>query len=187
MSVHFNCATKSGIRSASFVFAFLVVVTVPLAAQENDSADTWAAYRFLLGTWVAEGGGNPGQGSGTFSHVLDLQQRIIVRRNHVDYPAANGHPAFAHDDLMLFYRAANGSVEAQYFDNEGHVIHYTARSSAGMDSLILVSDVNAAAPRFRFTYIRQAKDTLKTIFDIAPPGRPEEFRRYVEGTVRRVK
>src|SRR5262245_23668237 len=80
------------------------------------------ALAFLLGEWEASGGGSPGQASGGFSFAPALQDRVIVRTNHADYPAAAGKPSFRHDDLMVLYATEGGEIRADYYDSEGHVV-----------------------------------------------------------------
>jgi len=75
----------------------------------------WAPLAFLLGVWLGEGGGDPGQGTGWFSFLPDLQGKILVRKNHADYPASADWPAFAHDDLLIVYKdVLGGALRAIY-------------------------------------------------------------------------
>jgi hypothetical protein len=37
--------------------------------------------------------------------------------------------------------------------------------------------------RYRFTYTKIEAGKLKISFEIAPPGKPEEFKKYVDGVV----
>jgi tetratricopeptide (TPR) repeat protein len=143
----------------------------------------WDAWQFVLGEWVAEGGGEPGQGTGVFSFLPDLQQRVLVRRNHVDYPETPSQPAFAHDDLLVVYLEDMQPVRAIYFDNEGHVIRYTAEANDGR--AVFLSDALPAAPRFRLSYSKTAESALTIRFEIAPPGQPDAFSVYTEGVARR--
>src|SRR5205823_11916691 len=62
------------------------------STQTSSPAVPWAAYRFLLGEWIGEGKGGPGQGKGAFSFTTELQGKVLVRRNRADYPAAGGRP-----------------------------------------------------------------------------------------------
>ncbi len=146
------------------------------------AADDWGPLQFLLGTWAGEGGGQPGQAAGKFTFTPDLQGRVLIRRNFAEYPAANGKPAFRHDDLMIVHRDGEAKVlKATYYDNEGHVIHYVVQpSSAGA---VFVSE--GSPVRYRLTYTRQSADKIQTKFEIAPPGK--EFASYVEATVHREK
>jgi hypothetical protein len=143
----------------------------------------WDAWQFLIGEWVGEGGGTPGQGSGVLTFRFDLQAQVLIRENHVDFPATSDRPAFTHDDLTVIYPDLSGSMRAIYFDNEGHVIAYAVSSTA--DTIVLVSEPEPNAPRFRTTYAQQEKGTVFTRFEIAPPGDPDAFALYVEGTSKR--
>lgn len=145
----------------------------------------WEAWKFLLGEWTGEGGGQPGQGVGGMSFEFDLEGQVLVRRNHVDYPATPDRPAFVHDDLTIVHPDPSGGLRAQYFDNEGHVIQYAV--SAAEDAIVLISDPDPTAPRFRTSYLKEPGGAVTTRFEIAPPGKPEEFALYVEGLSRRKK
>jgi hypothetical protein len=73
---------------------------------------------------------------------------------------------------------------AIYFDNEDHVIQYTVTSSKDDKSLTFLSDAVAVAPRFRLTYTKKGKG-LRITFENAPPGNPDAFRTYLEGSAHR--
>jgi len=74
-------------------------------------------------------------------------------------------------------------MRAIYFDNEGHVIPYAVTSTD--EAIILVSDPEQSAPRFRTTYWKVENGTVITRFEIAPPGSPDGFAVYVEGSAKR--
>ena len=85
----------------------------------------WGPVEYLLGDWTGEGGGAPGQGSGSFSFKPDLQGKILARKNHAEYPAAKDHAAFVHDDLMVVYRdtpeaAPHAIYLATYIEASAH-------------------------------------------------------------------
>ena len=152
----------------------------------SPATDRWNAWQFLVGEWTAEGGGGPGQGTGTFSFEFDLQGKVLVRRNRSDYPATNDRPAFSHQDLMIVYREPGAkSAQAIYFDNEGHVIHYTAELTADQESLVFLSDLLPSAARYRLTYTKAKNQTLNIKFEIAPPDKTRSFSTYLEGTAHR--
>jgi hypothetical protein len=168
---------------------FLLTFVLLLAHQglaQQPKENSWDAWRTFLGKWTAEGGGQPGQATaGGFSFDLDLQGRVLVRRSYSEYPATGSKPPFRHDDLMVIYQEPEKGTSAEYFDNEGNVIHYSVSFSEDKKTITFVSDVSSSAPRFRFIY-RQLKDDLLGIeFDIAPPGKPDSFSKYVEGTARK--
>ncbi len=143
----------------------------------------WDAWQFLIGEWVGEGGGTPGQGSGLLTFRFDLQRQVLLRENHVDFPATPDHPAFTHDDLTIIYQDPSGRMRATYFDNERHVIPYAISSTA--DTIVMVSEPEPNAPRFRTTYSQRENGTIHTRFEIAPPGAPDAFAIYVEGSSKR--
>ncbi len=152
------------------------------AAATVPAADPWAGWRFLAGDWTGEGGKD--QGTGAFSFRFELDDHVLVRRNHADIPAMNGRPAARHDDLMVVYPGA-GKKEATYWDNEGHVLLYTADLSADGKTLTFVTAPVPSAPRFRLTYTKTSDATLDIRFEIAPPQSPEAFTTYLSGRARR--
>ena len=164
-------------------FAFLLLVGNP--ALVYCAEDRWEPYRFLLGEWVGEGEGGPGKGKGEFSFGLELGDKILVRKNHSEYPATAGRPAVLHDDLMVVYPGENqGSARAIYFDNEGHVIHYSATFSPDKQTLTFLSDTTSSGPRFRLSYSKKEDRVVHITFEIAPPGKPDGFKTYLEGRAR---
>jgi hypothetical protein len=163
--------------------SFLIVLTGSAAAQTKD--DTWAAFRFILGEWAGEGDGQPGQGRGGFTFAPDLGGKVLVRKNRNEIPAANGRTAATHEDLLIVYRGTDGKRnKAIYFDNEDHVIQYSVTAADDGKSLVFLSDAVPSQPRFRLTYAKAKGETVNVKFEIAPPGK-DEFKTYVEGTVRR--
>jgi hypothetical protein len=150
--------------------------------------DPWAMYRFLIGEWVGEGTGQPGQGAGEFSFLPDLQGKILVRKNRADYQASGARPAFSHEDLLVVYKGEDGKrAHAIYFDSEDHVIRYAVSASEDRKSLTFISDPSPKAPRFRLTYINEDGGKLGIKFEIAPPGKPEEFKPYIEAKAKKRK
>jgi hypothetical protein len=171
----------SPVASAGLFFC-LAFGYIPALAED----DAWADYRFFMGEWVGEGVGQPGHASGGFTLTPDLQGKVLVRRSRAVYPAAGGRQASTHDDLMVIYRQERGKlVKASYFDSEGHVISYSVSVSADKTGVVFLSDAQPSNPHFRLTYTKGKADTLSIKFEIAPPDKPDEFRTYLDGTVRR--
>ncbi len=173
--------------TARLVLGFLFILTAAAgSAWGYADDDPWKPYEFLIGQWTGDGGGEPGKGSGEFSFAWDLQKKVLVRKNRADFPAAGGRPAFSHEDLMVIYQGEPGGPgKAIYFDSEGHVINYAASVSDDKRTLTFLSEAAAAVPRFRLTYTKEKEDTVHIKFEIAPPGKPDEFKTYVEGGARR--
>ena len=158
-----------------------------LFAQLNSSNLDWTALKFLTGKWEGEGTQESGQsGAGYCSFEPGLQGKVLVRKNHAEYPAAEGHPAISHDDLMIIY-PDNGRHQLRtfYTDNEGHVIQYTVTASTDGKGAVFLSDAEAGAPRYRLTYTLTQPDRLTIDFEIAPPGKPDEFKKFIAGKLRR--
>jgi hypothetical protein len=135
-----------------------------------------------MGEWIGEGSGQPGQGGGTFSFTYDLDENIIVRKSHSEYPAAADKPAIIHDDLMVVYLDFSGNPsKAIYFDNEGHTINYQITYSD--KSIVLTSDKIPGVPVFRLTYTLLESGTVDTKFEMSQDG--ETFMKYIEGKSRK--
>ena len=162
----------------------LVVALLLLAvAFPSWGADSpWSAWSFLLGEWEGTGSGAPGAAKGSFTFALDLQDTILVRRNHNEIPGVDKVPGIVHDDLLVCYRDPAGKTRADYYDNEGHVIRYAVTTGADGRSWVFVSDVEPGQPGFRLTYSRKDDGTLGIRFEVAPPGHPKDFRIYLEGS-----
>jgi hypothetical protein len=133
---------------------------------------------FLLGTWGASGSGQPGTAAGTATFARSLQDRVIVRTSSAEYAATTTTPEFRHDDLMIIYATDRSGVRADYYDNEGHVIHY-AVTVAGAGEATFLSDIVNGEPRYRLTYRVGPIGVLNGAFAVAPPGKPEAFEQYL--------
>jgi len=107
-----------------------------------------------------------------------------VRHNFAEYPASKDKPAYRHDDLMVIYPGGDDKkTRADYWDNEGHVIHYEVEVSSG--KLVFVSDPAQAGPRYRLTYVKTGETELKLTFEIAPSADRDSFKTYIEASARR--
>jgi hypothetical protein len=99
---------------------------------------------FLLGQWNGVAGEKDtqiGAGQGAFSFELELNKKIIVRRNSASYSSG-----VTHDDLLVIYD--EGGPRAIYFDSEGHVIRYNIFVPAE-NRVVFESD---GPPKYRLTY-----------------------------------
>jgi hypothetical protein len=175
-------------RHFSQLLTVLFATGIALAqpAPAKPAADLWTPLQFLLGDWVGEGGGAPGQSAGGFSFQPDLQRQILVRKSRAEYPATKDRPAFANDDLTILYpQPGTGLLRAIYFDNEGHVVNYTVEVSGDRSTVQFVSDPSVSGPRFRLTYRRTGEDSLAIQFEISKPGQPDSFAPYIQAGARR--
>jgi len=174
------------IRTLARPLVCLVCLFASIDRPAAAPADVWAPLQFLVGRWVGEGSGQPGQGVGPCSFAFELDRRVLVRRSRVEYPATAARPAFVHEDLMIHYRQGE-ALRAIYFDNEDHVIEYTGQLAADNQGVTFVTSASAPGPRFRLSYAKRPDGTLAVKFEIAPPGKPDAFAVYTEGVARRVK
>jgi hypothetical protein len=157
-----------------------------LNASPANTPAGWGPVQYLMGDWIGEGGGAPGQGSGSFSFKPDLQGKILVRKNRAEYPATKDREAVVHDDLMVVYRdTPEGALRAMYFDSEGHTIRYEVQAPSDGGEVVFLSGAEPSTPRYRLTYTRVDRDRLQIKFEIAPPGKPEQFTTYIEAGARR--
>jgi hypothetical protein len=170
-------------KSKSIVLLACIFFILPLAAQQAAPAADWTSFQFLLGEWVGEGSGSPGQGGGGFSFAADLQGQILVRRNHTEFPAGQGRPAAVHDDLLIVSQEPDGT-KAVYWDNEGHVIRYLVEFPAE-NLIIFISEKQSGAPRFRLFYQKLGDSKVDILFEMAAPDKPDEFRVYLHGSARK--
>lgn len=163
----------------------IFLFSIAAVCQSSGKKD-WADWDFLIGEWVSgESNGVPGTASaGSFTVAPELGGKILVRKNHAEYPPANGRPAIVHDDLMIVYHEGS-ATKALYIDNEGHVIHYDVKFSADKKKLVMLSEKTASAPQYRLTYEGLQPGVVKLQFEIALPDKPEEFKKYVEAVVKK--
>lgn len=139
---------------------------------------TWDKWNWLMGEWVGQGSGQPGQGGGTFSFKPELDQNILVRKSHSEYPETASKPKVIHDDLMIVYMDQTGNpTKAIYFDNEKHTISYSITYSD--HSIVLTSDKIPNVPVFRLTYTLLDLETVNTKFEMSQDG--EKYFTYIEG------
>ena len=164
----------------------LILVFTSLCFSQTPPGNLWQDWNFLLGEWdLGQGGGVPGKASsGYFSLTPDLGGQILVRKNHSEYSATSGKPVIVHDDLMIVYREAV-AIKALYSDNEGHVIHYNVSLSPDKKRITFLSERTTGQPQYRLTYENLGQDAVDVVFEIAPPDKPDQFSKYVEGVVRR--
>jgi hypothetical protein len=172
-------------KSSKLILLGILLVTGQLLSGQQPE-NQWEKWNILIGEWIGEGTGQPGQNEGRFSFQTDLDGKILVRKNHTAFPETPTSKAMIHDDLLIVYPGtAGGAQEAIYFDNEGNTIKY--KVSFTENSIILTSDVTPNIPRFRLSYIFIDKKTVNITFDMASPQSPDEFRMYLEGKAFKVK
>ncbi len=184
-----SCGTLMRTMKTKIVLLFCVLACAlgAVAQEQKAAAEPWAPLQFLVGKWSGVTGGEPGQGGGWTTFEFDLNKHLLVRKNHVSFEATKDRRAFSHDDLLITYKEpGTQGFRADYWDSEGHSIHYTATLSSDGKTMQYVSVPAAGQPAFRLTYIKVSGDEFKSRFEIAPPDKPNEFTTHVEGTAKRL-
>jgi len=88
-----------------------------------------------------------------------------------------------HSDLLYIYPAINGSaLEAIYFDNEGHVIHYDV-TTPKPGTVVFISDAAQPGPQYRLSYIF-LNEVMNGQFEMKMPGQTD-FTSYLEWSGKR--
>src|SRR5512143_2819888 len=151
------------------VLTILLILTSVLYAQETKQPKGLQQLNFLMGEWIGDGSGNPGQGTGGFSFNYDLQNTVLVRKNYSEYQATENKPAFRHEDLTVIYHAPDDTLRAVYFDNEGHVIHYVVEPGEDGKSATFISAPAEQNARYRLCYAITNEKEVAIHFEIAPP------------------
>jgi len=134
------------------------------------------ALDFLLGHWQAVN--QPGEPTGGFDFASQLQSKVIVRTNYADYPATAERAAFRHEDLMIIYYDENQNLLADYYDSEGHVIHYTGQVRDG-NRVVFQSAPTYSGPAFRLSYQLETDGRLSGTFEIAQLAELDKFMPYL--------
>jgi hypothetical protein len=165
---------------ASTILNVLLFIVLPLQAQSTPGKagdSSLKKLEFVLGKWTGRSGEKDtslGAGQGGFSFELELNQKIIVRRNHAAYTSG-----VQHDDLMVIYLdAPNDTPRAIYFDTEGHIIRYNLTFPSA-NSVIFESDGTQPGPRYRLSYWLHGR-ALDGKFEVASPG--AQYKTYMSWT-----
>lgn len=162
-------------RHLKFVIGFLAVISsIPSAFP---AGVPFPALQFLVGNWEIEA--EPGKGSGHFEFALDLQGKVLVRKNHVDYPATSASAALVHDDLLIITQeGVPAAIKGSYFDSSGYLGRYTITANGNQATFI--SDTYPKLPRYRLTYTGLPDGRLNAKLEVAPAGKPNAFANYLE-------
>lgn len=159
-----------------------MMCTALLCAQTAPSTggDPWIALSFLEGTWDAKTHGETSgvNAAGTYSFRKELGGHILAR--HSSAAGCKGPADFncEHGDLLYVFQDATGQpLKAIYFDNEGHVIHYSVSTPSPASALFL-SDPTAPGPQYRLVYELNGA-VMSGRFQMRMPGKTE-WTSYLE-------
>jgi hypothetical protein len=155
------------------------------AAPGSTSPDPWIGVRFLVGSWESKttGGVVQAKSSAGYSFRLELREHILARHSRSGACLAPDDFDCQHSDLLYLYPAANGgALQAIFFDNEGHVIHYDVTKPAP-NSVVFVSDPAQPGPQYRLSY-ELVDGALSGKFELKMPGQPD-YISYLEWSGKR--
>lgn len=162
----------------------LIALTCFITAAHAQTDHAWDKWAWLTGEWIGEGSGDPGKGSGSFSLLPGLDGKVLIRKNHSEYPATKNQLRTVHDDLMIVYLDYAGEAnKAIYFDNEGHTINYVITYTDS--TIVLLSEKMEHVPTFKLIYTLVDKNTVNIKFEISNDGK--KFITYLSGNSRRKK
>jgi len=157
----------------------LLVVWAFVSALQAQTNDNWKKLDFLLGQWTGSAGQKDtpqGAGRGSFSFEPELNQKVIVRRNHASYDSG-----VQHDDLMVIYPdAPDETPRAIYFDSEGHVIRYNL-AFPSPNRVVFETDAAQPGPKYRLTYWMEG-ESLNGRFEVAASS---EYKTYLSWSSKR--
>ena len=164
----------------SLLVAVVSIAAPATLAQSPSPAvhDPWQPLAFLIGTWEAKTGGGAAAAKviGTYSFAPELNNHILARHSGNASCKAPADFDCEHTDLLYLYPEGK-TVEAIYFDNEGHVIHYDVTTPTPT-SVVFLSAPAIPGPQFRLLYER--KDSiLSGKFQMRMTGQ-SEFNSYLE-------
>lgn len=163
-----------------FVATVLSCLSLVAQAPTNAvAADPFRSLAFLEGTWDANVQNNTAielAGRYTFNRELDGH---IFARHATNDPGCKAPANFdcSHSDLLYVFQDVPGSpLKADYFDNEGHVIHYEV-STPTPTSVVFLS-APGPGPQFRLSYERVGQ-VMTGKFQMHMPGQGD-WRTYLE-------
>jgi hypothetical protein len=156
--------------------------------QAAEQPDGFEGLSFLNGTWSAKVEGSSRGAvstSGAYTFRPELDGHVIARHSSED--AGCSAPAdfdCAHGDLLYIFReSGTAAVNAIYFDNEGHVIHYQVIVPAP-NKVTFQSVGETPGPKFRLTYELMG-ETMFGKFQVLLPG-AAEWKSYLEWSGKRI-
>jgi hypothetical protein len=153
---------------------------LPMSAQTPaTSPDLFQSVKFLEGTWDANVQNNSAvKESGRYTFDRELGGHIFARHSTNDGNCtAPANFYCQRSDMLYIYPSDSGQgLEAIYFDNEGHVIHYDV-STPKPDLAVFISPPSHG-PQFRLMY-KLVGAVMTGRFQVQLPGQ-SDWRTYLE-------
>ena len=170
---------KKIVEMAAAAVVLFATPTLAQAPQKAAAADPFQALAFLEGTWDANVQNNAAiQQAGRYTFDRELSGHVLARHATTD-PGCKAPTSFdcSHSDLLYVFQEMPGSpLKADYFDSEGHVIHYDVTTPT-LTSAVFLS-VPGPGPQFRLSYELSGK-VMTGKFQMHMPGQGD-WRTYLE-------
>lgn len=166
----------------SNVVAVVMLSSLPLLAQAPQSAvsaDPFSSIAFLEGTWDANVQNNAAiKLAGRYTFDRELSGHVLARHATND-PGCKAPTSFdcSHSDLLYVFQEMPGSaLKADYFDSEGHVIHYDVTTPTPT-SVVFISSPGPG-PQFKLSYELSGR-VMTGRFQMHMPGQ-DVWHTYLE-------
>lgn len=136
----------------AWIALFLFGAALGANAQQSDPGSL-EPLAFLQGTWTAKTEGkSAAAANGQYTFRLELGGHILARHSGTTDCKGPADYNCDHHDLFYVYNDGRGQpLQAIYFDNEGHVIHYVV-STPSPNIAVFESNFMPSGPRFRLMY-----------------------------------
>lgn len=160
-----------------------------LAPQTSTVPDIWEPVRFLVGSWLGDVSGQPGNGQCERAYRFVLNDRYLEIRSKSTYPAQPKNPkGEVHEDWgMISYDRSRKAFVLRQFHLEGFVNQYVSepvREGPLRFTSEAIENIRAGY-RARETYTITGPDNFVERFELAEPGK--DFELYSETRFRRKK
>jgi hypothetical protein len=167
------------------------LLAAPWSALADEPAkprpDAFAPLRFLEGTWVGTGKGEPGEAQVEWTFGFVLRGGYLELRAVSVYPPQPSNPkGERHEELGMFsFDRTRQRLVWRQFTVERFVNQYLLELGPG-DALVFTTEAIENLPpgwRARETFRRVGADGFSTRFEIAEPGK--DFKVYTENHLTR--
>ena len=173
------------------IILLLLFIPSLLAAQSAKRDSIWMPFKYFVGSWKGEGGGEPGIGQYERSYEWVLGKRFIEIKNKSTYAATDKNPkGEIHEDIGYFsYDGGRKTFVLRQFHEEGFVNQFVLDSISPDGKMIVFMTESIenipAGYRARESYQIVSNDEFIETFEIAEPGK--DFAIYSSVKLKRQK
>ncbi len=171
------------------IFIVLLLLPVLSFGQTTKQDSIWKPLKFLVGSWIGKGGGDPGEGTYERSYQFIFNKKYIEVKNKSVYPSSTDNPkGEIHEDIgyISFDKLRNTFVLRQ-FHIEGFVNQYKLDSiSDDGKRIVFISESIEnikSGWRAKETYEILGDNEFTETFELAPPDK--EFEVYSKVTLKK--